>query len=96
MKIFDIMLYFYDDVETRRLLTDFLKQQRKKAKLSREQLAEKAQVPASTIRRFETTGHISLKQFLALWLVLDDIGRLVELTQPKPEMPKTIEEVLRG
>lgn len=90
------MLYFYDDIETRKRLTDYLKHQRKLAKLSRHQLAEKAQVPASTIRRFETTGHISLKQFLALWLVLDDIGRLVELTEPKPTVPRTIEEVLRG
>ncbi|MCF7530040.1 helix-turn-helix domain-containing protein [Neisseria lisongii] len=88
------MLYFYDDVETRHLLASYLKQQRKQAKLSREQLAQKAQVPASTIRRFETTGNISLKQFLALWLVLDNLERLVELTQPKPAMPKTIEEVL--
>lgn len=90
------MLYFHDDIETRQLLAEFLKEQRKKAKLSREQLAEKSSVPASTIRRFETSGHISLKQFLALWLILDDIGRLVELTQPRPDMPKTIEEVVRG
>lgn len=90
------MLYFHDDIETRQLLAEFLKEQRKKAKLSREQLAEKSSVPASTIRRFEASGHISLKQFLALWLILDDIGRLVELTQPRPDMPKTIEEVVRG
>lgn len=90
------MLYFYDDVETRKRFADYLKQKRKKAKLSREQLAEKALVPASTIRRFETTGHVSFKQFLALWLVLDDMGRLVALTQNTPTMPQTIDEVLRG
>ncbi|OAQ14549.1 XRE family transcriptional regulator [Bibersteinia trehalosi Y31] len=90
------MLYFYDDIETRHLFAEYLKKKRKQGKFSREQLAEKSQVPASTIRRFETTGHISLKQFLALWLVLDDIGRLVELTKPQPQMPKTIDEVLRG
>lgn len=90
------MLYLYDDTETRKLLADYLKQKRKNAKLSREQLAAKALVPASTIRRFETTGHISLKQFLALWLVLDDIGRLVSLTQSTPSIPQTIDEVLRG
>ena len=78
------------------MLNQNLKQKRKNAKLSREQLAAKALVPASTIRRFETTGHISLKQFLALWLVLDDIGRLVSLTQNTPSIPKTIDEVLRG
>lgn len=90
------MLSLYDDVDARKMLAEYLKNQRKKAKLSRQALAEKAAVPASTIRHFETTGKISLHQFLALWLVLDRIDRIVALTETRPAMPKTIEEVLRG
>ncbi|OOH90905.1 transcriptional regulator [Pasteurellaceae bacterium 15-036681] len=90
------MLSLYDDVETQRLLADYLKKKRKQAKLSREKLAERAQVPASTIRHFENTAQISLRQFLALWLVLDRMDRLVELTNEPKAMPKTIAEVLRG
>ena len=90
------MLSLYDDVETQRLLADYLKKKRKQAKLSREKLAERAQVPASTIRHFEDTAQISLRQFLALWLVLDRMDRLVALTNEPKAMPKTIAEVLRG
>lgn len=90
------MLSFYDEVDTQKLLAEYLQKQRKKAKLSREKLAEKALVPAATIRHFENTGQISLRQFLALWLVLDNLDRLVELTQAKPVMPQTIDEVLNA
>lgn len=90
------MLSLYDDVETQRMLADYLQRKRKQAKLSRQKLAEKAQVPASTIRHFENTAQISLRQFLALWLVLDKMDRLVALTKEEQALPKTIEEVLRG
>ena len=88
------MLRLYDDIDTRRQLAAYLKQKRQAQKLSRAALAIKSQVPAPTIRRFEETGHISLKGFLALWLVLDDLGRLLELTKPAPSTPTTIAEVL--
>ncbi|OOR98957.1 transcriptional regulator [Haemophilus paracuniculus] len=90
------MLSLYDDIETQRMLADYLQRKRKQAKLSRQKLAEKAQVPASTIRHFEQTAQISLRQFLALWLVLDKMDRLVALTKEEQPLPKTIEEVLRG
>ncbi|WP_237697792.1 transcriptional regulator [Actinobacillus pleuropneumoniae] len=59
-------------------------------------LAERSAVPEATIRHFETTYQISLRQFLALWLVLDKMDRLVELTKEYPQLPRTIAEVLRG
>lgn len=90
------MLSFYDELETQKLLAEYLQTQRKKAKLSRVALAEKAQVPASTIRHFENTGQISLRQFLALWLVLDNLERLVALTKAQPAFPKTIADVLNA
>ena len=90
------MMYFYDDNEVQKLLTQYLQQQRKKKRFSRDELARRSGVPASTIRKFENTGQISLRQFLALWLILDNMEKLVALTQKTPIMPKTIDEVLRN
>ena len=75
-----------------------LQTRRKEKKLSRRALAQMSGVPESTIKYFEYTGKISLSQFLELWFCLDDIERLIQLTQrasqPKPK-PRTIEEVLK-
>lgn len=89
------MMYFYDDSEMQKLLTQYLHNRRKEKRFSREALAERSLVPASTIRKFENTGQISLRQFLALWLVLDDMEKLVALTQKSLTLPKTIDEVLK-
>ncbi|WP_405630015.1 helix-turn-helix domain-containing protein [Pseudoalteromonas sp. Ld20] len=43
---------------------EHLKERRKKAKMSREALAKKSTVPASTIKKFEVTGLISFRQLL--------------------------------
>ncbi|GAA81817.1 transcriptional regulator [Pseudoalteromonas sp. BSi20495] len=60
---------------------EHLKERRKKAKMSREALAKKSTVPASTIKKFEVTGLISFRQLLLLWQTLDDLTRLYDLTQ---------------
>lgn len=90
------MMYFYDDNEVQKLLAHYLHSKRKEKKFSRQQLADRSAVPASTIRKFENTGQISLRQFLALWLILDNMEKLVALTKEMPTMPKTIDEVLRN
>lgn len=84
-----------DEQDTQIALADYLKTKRKDAKLSREQLALKSGVPAPTIKKFESTGQISLRQFLLLWLSLDEISRLYELTKTKKQVLLTsIDEVL--
>lgn len=78
-------------------LAQHLKRLRKQQKLSRQALEKMSTVPAPTIKKFETTGQISLRQFLLLWECLDNIDRLAMLlsqrlsTQPQPT---TIEQVL--
>ncbi len=72
---------------------------RKKAKLSREALAKKSTVPASTIKKFEVTGLISFRQLLLLWQSLDDLTRLYDLTKDLPQSkdaPTSIEQVLKN
>jgi len=82
------------DVQTD--LGRWLRDQRKQRKWSRDDLAEKSLVPAATIKKFETTGQISLRQFLMLWQSVDELSRLQQLTNAdrvKP-LPTTIDEVL--
>jgi predicted transcriptional regulator len=81
-------------------LREHIKLQRKNLKLSREALAERSTVPASTIKKFETTGQISLRQFLLLWQSVDELSSLHQLTQTKQKsqtkMPTSIDEVLNA
>lgn len=64
--------------------------------MSRDALAERSLVPASTIKKFELGSQISLRQFMLLWQSLDDLSRLAELTKPQQAMPTSIEEVLNS
>lgn len=88
-----------DDHDVSRALAQHLRKQREAKKLSRQALAVRSKVPAPTIKKFELTGKISLRQLLLLWQCLDDLNRLFALTQPEkrtePKIPTTIEEVLR-
>ena len=77
-------------------LAAYVQQRRKALKWSRTSLAERSTVPASTIKKFETTGQISLRQFLLLWQCIDELQRIQDLTldsEQKP-MPRTLDEVL--
>ena len=67
---------------------------RRVRKLSRDGLSRISTVPASTIKRFETTGQISLRQFLLLWQCVDRLDRLAELCEPPSRSPTSIDEVL--
>lgn len=87
-----------DDADVQRALAAHLRKQRELAKLSRDALAQRSTVPAPTIKKFELTGQISLRQLLLLWQSLDDLKRLYDLTLStpnQPSVPRTIEEVLK-
>lgn len=88
-------LSLIDDHDVKSALATHLRTRRQSAKLSRDKLAQLSGVPAPTIKKFETTGDISLRQFLRLWLSLDDLEKLYNLTKTQPtHTPKTIDEVL--
>lgn len=82
--------------EVQHNLAQAVRIKRKAAKLSRDVLAERSTVPAATIKKFESTGQISLRQFILLWQCLDSLDRLNQLTIPSPAVPQSIEEVLRS
>ena len=93
------MLYLYSNspADVQQSLADSIREKRKQLKLSRAALAEKSTVPAPTIKKFETTGQISLRQFVLLWQCVDDLGKLTQLTKTETlSEPQSIAEVLGG
>ncbi|WP_158970913.1 helix-turn-helix transcriptional regulator [Paraglaciecola sp. L3A3] len=87
-----------DDTDVSQAFAIHLRDLRKKAKLSRQALAERSCVPASTLKKFELTGQISFRQLLLLWQSLDSLDRLYQLTQASSTrltIPTSIEEVLK-
>lgn len=86
------------EIDVQKAFAGHLRKLREQARLSRDSLAARSTVPSATIKKFELTGQISLRQLLLLWQTLDDLGRLYALTQEqsdKHKMPKSIDEVLK-
>lgn len=74
-------------------LKDFVRTSRKNQKMTVATLAQLSGVPNSTIRKFESSGYISLRQFLMIYDVIAKLDDLHQLTQVATA-PKTIQEVL--
>ena len=70
-------------------LKEHIKQLRKAQKLSVEALSY------GTVRKFERTGNISLRQFLMLIEALDELNQFRQFLQQE-KAPKTIDEVLKN
>jgi len=81
--------------DTQQKLAITIKKKRKKLKLSRQALAEQSTVPATTIKKFETTAQISFRQFILLWQCVDSLDNLYNLTLDLNEKPQSIDEVLK-
>lgn len=96
MTIGGAMLSLYTAFDVQLELKDYLKQSRKQHKLSVERLAEQSGVPYGTIRKFENSGNISLRQFLMLLEVLGGLTHLRELYKERDLEPASIDEVLKN
>ncbi len=88
-------LSFLTAADLQQQLADAIRLRRKGHKWSRQQLAERSTVSASTIKKFETTGQISLRQFILLWQCVDNLDGLAQLTAEQPVEPGSISEVLK-
>ncbi len=88
------LLSIYSPFEIQQKLANAVRAKRKKMKLSRQALAEHSTVPAPTIKRFETTGEISLRQFIMLWQCVDRLDALAAVVDTPEPAPRTIAEVL--
>ena len=91
------LLSLHSPNDIQQSLADFVRTRRKALKWSRDELAQRSTVPAPTIKRFELTGEISLRQLLMLWQCVDDLERVAGLCELSVKVqPKTIEEVLKS
>ncbi len=95
------LLSFVTAADIQQELADAVRAKRKQQKLSRRALAEISTVPEATIKKFETTAQISLRQFLLLWQSIADLRDLQTLTRQLEQksgagQPRTIDDVLRG
>lgn len=90
------MLSLYTAYDLQMELKEFIRSARKKDKLSVQKMADLSGVPYATIRKFESTGNISLRQFLQIFEVLGDLKKLKELTKSSESEFKTIDDVLRS
>ena len=89
------MLSLHTAFDVQLELKDFIKQRRKQQKLSVEALAECSGVPYSTIRKFENTGNISLRQFLMLLESVGSLNDINNLTKQANQEPTSIDEVVK-
>ncbi|HNA21055.1 MAG TPA: helix-turn-helix transcriptional regulator, partial [Agitococcus sp.] len=76
----DSLLTLNSAYDVQQSLAEAVRIRRKQKKWSRQELAERSGVPAATIKHFESTGQISLRQFLLLWQLLDSLDTILELT----------------
>jgi transcriptional regulator with XRE-family HTH domain len=90
------MLNLYTAFDVQIELREFINQSRKLKKLSVEELSTRSGVPYGTIRKFESTGNISLRQFLMLYEAIGDLNKVRRLTKPERDQPTSIEEVLKN
>ncbi len=90
------LLSLYSTIDVQEMLAAAIRQKRKDLKLSRQALATSSTVPASTIKKFENTGQISLRQFLLLWQCVDDLSAISALLEKPKLHPRTIAEVLKS
>ena len=65
---------------------------RKNAKLSQVDLSERSGVSLGTLKRFESSGKISLESFLKLLLILERLNEMENILLPKENL-KDIEKL---
>ena len=75
-------------------LRDKFKRRRKSLKLTQSQLSTRANVSLGSLKRFESSGQISLESLLKLALVLECLGDFERVCCEREEMPRSIEDVL--
>ena len=84
-------LIFQTPEAVRKRIATRAKARRLAENLSRRSLSARSGVPESTIKRFETTGHIALDRLLRLASILDGLDEFAALFPEKP--PVSIEQI---
>jgi len=80
--------------ELGRIIADNVRARRKERGLSLKRLAERSNVSYGSLKRFESSGEISLRSLLKIAIVLDCANDF-ELLFEKP-YPQSIQEIIDG
>ncbi len=75
-------------------LSGKVRQIRKKKNFSQQRLATKSGVSLGSLKRFESTGQISLESLLKIALVLGHLNDFDALFEPHDELPASLDEIL--
>ena len=70
------------------------KNRRKQMKLTQQVLATRSGVSLGSLKRFESSGQISLESLLKLAFVLECLGEFGGLCEVEEDMPKSIEDLI--
>lgn len=86
--ILAIYMYFIEKTPSDSLnrLKERFKSIRKNQKISQEELAHRSGVSFGSVKRFETTGKISLDSFLKLMHVLGKLEEIDKLLNPEEDL----------
>lgn len=76
-------------------LPNLLRESRIRESLTQADLAKKANVSLSVLRKFEQTGQISLKSFIKIAYVLNLTEAIVNAIENTQASPRTIDEILK-
>lgn len=83
----------YSPSEISELIAKHAKQKRLAMNLAQQTLATRAGVSYGSLKKFETTGQISLKSLLKIALVLDALNEFEQLFSP-PTLPSSLDQLL--
>lgn len=81
-------------MEAKKELAKLAKETRLARGWKRETLSDKTGIPVPTLKRYETTGEISLHQFLKLTFVLGDLDKLKSVFDPEKPFYASLEDIV--
>lgn len=88
-------MFFKLPSETLQEIAQRARDKRKQKRLSQEELAEKSGVSFGSVKRFESSGKISLESLLKLAVVLDSLADFDGLFKADL-LPTSLDELLRN
>ena len=81
--------------EIQKEIAEKAKRLRKQHQLTQATLAHKSGLSLASLKRFEQSGKIALTSLLKIAYVLDAIEGFQGLFEPKKELPKSLDEIIK-
>ncbi len=94
MELSSSMISLMSLSKAQKLIAENIRECRLQCNFTQKELALRAGVPLSTLRKFEQQGVISLESLLKILMVLGMLERVVEATKTDKPAFKSIDEVI--